>query len=175
MTKGDAKITEKELYEPIKKYLRSAFSKKFGDCRLEVTADGVFSEVIRRVVRDDIVFSFLGKKASPDLVGYIPLEGRRWAAWFSSDIQDFITVEIKKDKLTLQDVYQAKMYGDLFRARYALLVSPKPIPEELKRLDQQLFITFRYMSSYHLYIGEWSTETNTMAEFKWFATSPYKD
>jgi hypothetical protein len=173
MTKSAARITEKQLYEPIKEYLRSAFCKKFGDCHLEVTSNGIFSEIIRRVVRDDIVFSFLGKKASPDLVGFIPINP--WMAFSSSDIQDFITVEIKKDKLTLQDVYQAKMYGDLFRAKYALLISPKPITEELKRLDRQLFITFRYKTGYRVYIGEWFAEENTMAEFKWYATSPYKD
>jgi len=173
MATNSRKIAEKQLYEPIKKYLEKAFREKFGDCYLEVTSDGFFSEIIKRVVRDDIIFSFLGKKASPDLTGFIPSEGKRWVAWSSSDIQGFITVEIERDKVTLQDVYQAKMYGDLFQAKYALLISPEPIPEEIKRLDQRIFVTYRFMSGWYIYIGEWGIEANTMREFKWLAKAPY--
>lgn len=176
MTTSYRKISEKELYEPIKRYLIEAFRKKFGNCYLEVTAKGIFNERLKRVVRDDIIFSFLGKKASPDLTGYIHRNGTNWTVVQSSyDIQDYITVEIKGGKITIQDVYQAKMYGDLFQAKYALLISPKPIPEEIKRLDQRLFVTYRFMSGWYLYIGEWSGEANAIEEYRWFSKSPYKD
>ena len=176
MTASSKKAAEKELYEPIKKYLETAFRKKFGNCHLEVTADGSFSEQLKGVVREDIIFSFLGRKASPDLVGFIHNQRDHWfVIQSSSDIQDFITVEIKRGKITLQDVYQAKMYGDLFQAKYALLISPEPIPEEIRRLDQRLFVTYRYMSGWYLYIGEWSSFANTIEEYRWLSKSPYKN
>ncbi|MGA7918482.1 MAG: hypothetical protein WCA38_02350, partial [Candidatus Acidiferrales bacterium] len=48
--------------------------------------------------------------------------------------KDFITVEVKEKSLTSGDVYQAKMYKEVFGARYGFLVTADPIPEELKRL-----------------------------------------
>lgn len=176
MTSNSSKTSEKQLYEPIKKYLENAFQRKFGNCYLEMTANGSFNETLKRVVRDDIIFSFLGRKASPDLTGYIHRGGTNWTVvQSSSDIQDYITVEIKGEKVTLQDVYQAKMYGDLFQAKYALLISPKPMPEEIRRLDQRLFVTYRYISGWYLYIGEWSSEANAIEEHRWFSKSPYED
>ena len=172
------KTIEKELYEPIKKYLEEAFRKKFGNCDLEVTANGVFSETLKRVVRDDIIFSFLGKKASPDLTGFIHTRGSEWVTVLEgpSIVKDFITVEIKSEKIILQDVYQAKMYGDLFQAKYALLISPEPIPEEIRRLNQRLlFVSYRHIPSWYLYIGEWSSEASAIEEYKWLPNSPYKD
>ena len=58
-------LTEKELYEPIKEYLKVSFQEKVGNCYLEITADGIFKSTIERVVRHDIIFSFLNKKATP--------------------------------------------------------------------------------------------------------------
>ncbi|GAH78192.1 unnamed protein product, partial [marine sediment metagenome] len=152
----NGKVSEKALYEPIREYLAQAFQEKFGNCHLETTANGVFSGELKRVVRHDIIFSFLGKKASPDLTGFIHRAGSDWIVVRSpSDIQDLITVEIKPEKITIQDIYQAKMYGDLFQAKYALLVSPDEIPEEIRRLDKQIMVTYRYMGGSLLYIGRW--------------------
>ena len=176
MTTNSRKTSEKELYEPIKKYLLNAFTEKFGNCYLEVTAQGVFSEPLKSVVSNDIIFHFLGRKAAPDLTGFIHTGGTQWTPWTISSIKDFVTVEIKNEKITLQDVYQAKMYGDLFQAKYALLVSSRLIPEEIKRLDQRLFaVTHRYMTGWHLYIGCWSSEVNRIAESEWLPRSPYED
>ena len=174
MSVSNRETPEKELYEPIKKYLKKGFTQKFGRCHLEVTAEGSFSDILKRAVRNDIIFSFLGKKASPDLTGFTFTKPLDWSSWSSSDIQDFITVEIKRGKLTIQDVYQARMYGDLFQAKYALLISDESIPEEIRRLDQRLFcVTYRYMSGWYLYIGEWSTETNAIGEYRWLPKPPY--
>ena len=174
MSNNNEEIAEKELYQPIKKYLKKAFEQKFGKCHLEVTAGGSFSGAIKRAVRNDIIFAFLGKKASPDLTGFTFSKTLIWGQWTSSDIQDFITVEIKKEKITLQDVYQAKMYGDLFQAKYALLISPEAIPEEIRRLNERLFfVTYRYMSGWYLYVGEWSSYTNAMVEHQWLPRAPY--
>ncbi len=87
-----------------------------------------------------------------------------------SGVQDFITVEIKREVVTIQHVYQAKMYGDLFRAKYALLISPEPIPEEIKRLHRQLSLLNRFMSGWKVYIGSWSESRESMS---WFPESPF--
>ena len=173
--RNSSKIAEKELYKPIKEYLGRAFTTKFGACYLQITAEGKFSELLKHVVRQDIIFSFLGKKASPDLAGFIPRGDVELEFASSADVQDFITVEIKREKITLQDVYQAKMYGDLFQAKYALLISPEPIPEEVRRLDRSLFVTYRYMSGWYLYVGEWSSLVNVIEEERWLPKPPYKD
>lgn len=170
---------EKELYEPIKEYLEEAFKQKFGSCHLETTANGVFSGLLKSVIRHDIIFSFMGKAASPDLAGFIFTGPLLWSAPSmikdSPSIKDFITVEIKRGKITPQDIYQAKMYGDLFSAKYALLISSEPIPEELRRLDEQLTITGRFMSGWVVYIGEWTgTSGSEMYEYRWLPHSPFK-
>ena len=174
-TRNSSKTTEKELYEPIRGYLVSVFNQKLGNCYLEVTAEGVFSSTLKSVVRHDIIFYFLGKKASPDLTGFIHRKQSEWdASYVPSVVQDFITVEIKRGKITLQDVYQAKMYGDLFQAKYALLISPERIPEEIKRLDLHLFVTYRYMSGWYLHIGMWISLASAI-EQNWLPHSPFPD
>ena len=155
---------EEALYEPVRQFLHSKFAAKFGNCYLEITAKGHFEETLKRAVRHDIIFAFLGKKASPDLAGFIQGE---------FGIRDFITVEVKPGKITLQDVYQAKLYGDLFNAKYALLVSPASVPEEIKRLHQNLSVLYRFMSGWRVYLGQWQDEPNEVVENNWFPESPF--
>jgi hypothetical protein len=157
------KPLEKALYEPIGRYLQSAFSAKFGNCQLEITAGGSFSADLKSAVRHDIIFVFLGKKASPDLVGFV--RGKY-------GVGDYIVVEIKRDTVTLQDIYQAKMYGDLFSARYALLLSPEPVPEEIKRLHGNTFILNRFMSGWQVCIGQWDELSSVVIKDSWFPESP---
>lgn len=177
MSAANSKIAERELYKPLKEYLERVFKKKFGNCYLEITANGVFSSTLKRVVRHDIIFSFLGKKASPDLTGFIHMKGSNWATALEgpSIVKDFITVEIKRGNITIQDIYQAKMYGDLFQAKYALLISPEGPTEEIRRLDKQLFVTHRYMSGWYLYIGDCFTSEDETAVGFWFPHDPFRD
>ena len=155
---------EQELYKPVRDFLHSKFAAKFGNCYLDITAKGHFEETLKRAVHHDIIFAFLGRKASPDLAGFIKDE---------FGIKDFVTVEVKLDKITLQDIYQAKLYGDLFAAKYALLISPLPTPEEVKRLHQNLFILYRFTSGWQVYIGQWREEFQEVAENSWFPEPPF--
>jgi hypothetical protein len=155
---------EQVLYKPVRDFLHSKFAAKFGNCYLEITAKGHFDEALKKAVRHDIIFAFLRKKASPDLAGFIRNE---------FGVKDFITVEVKLDRITLQDIYQAKLYGDLFSAKYALLISPVSIPEEVKRLHQNLFILYRFMSGWRVHIGQWRDESKEVAENSWFPEPPF--
>ena len=163
MTPNNDKKSEKSLYVPIRRFLHDYFSSKFGNCHIDITAGGHFEEALKCRVRHDIIFTFLGKKASPDLTGFIQNE---------YGIKDYIVVEVKRNKVTLQDIYQTKMYGDLFEAKYAFLISPMPVPEEIKRLDKNLFILHRFMSGWRVCIGQWSEVFNEVIEDSWFPESP---
>ncbi len=50
-------------------------------------AEGHFDESLKCAVCHDIIFSFLGKKASPDLIGFVRDE---------YGIKDYIAVEVKR-------------------------------------------------------------------------------
>lgn len=145
-------MLEQELYEPIRRYLASLLQRSFDCHHLEVTANGAYSQTLRHFVRHDIVFSFL-KTASPDLTGFVLKNGVDISLASSSDVESFITVEVKPTKITLQDIYQAKMYGDLFYAKYALLISPEIIGEEIRRLHKRLRVLNRFRD-WKTYVGE---------------------
>lgn len=137
-------MKESDLYEPTREFLHSKFLKNFGNCYLEITASGHFEETLQKAVEEDIILAVLKRGYSPDLVGFI--EDKR-------GIKDFITVEIKLGKISLKDIGQAKIYGDLFRARYALLITPQPIPEIIRRLHRKVFILNRVTQGY-IHIGQ---------------------
>jgi len=174
MSNKSGKTTERELYMPIKEYLAEAFTQRSGNCHLEITADGVFSNLLKKVIRNDIIFTFLRRKASPDLTGFIHSRGSELVLTYGpSLVQDFITVEIKCKRITPQDIYQAKMYGDLFQAKYALLISSVPIPEEIRRLDKQIFLTYRFMSGWVLHVGEWCVDEGAVIVSNWIPRAPF--
>lgn len=137
------KVRERALYEPVKKYLAQMLRKRFDSYHLEITARGTFSETLKRVVQQDIIFSFL-KTEAPDLTGFTLRKNIDVRVATSRHIKNFITVEVKRDPVILKDIYQAKRYGDLFHAEYALLVSLEPIREEIKRLHDRLSILNRF-------------------------------
>jgi len=92
---------------------------------LEITANKRFSNKLKaEIPRDrEIIFRFL-KEATPDITGFIKKD-------FSSD---FLVIEVKKEEIQLDDIYQLKKYKDLFNAKFAFLVSTEPIPEKIKRV-----------------------------------------
>src|SRR4030042_3009506 len=107
-------MKEREYYEIIRAKLNDLVGARFGSCHLEVTADKKFSNTLKGQIGRyrEIIFSFL-KEAAPDITGFIKKE---YAT-------DFIVVEVKKDRIKLDDIYQARKYAELFDARYALLLS----------------------------------------------------
>ena len=182
---------EEELYKPVNEYLTQKLKTNHPNCYLEVTAHGTFSETLKRVVGQDIVFSFL-KTESPDLTGFIlrPAADVRFAG--TKDVKSFMTVEVKRGKVTLKDVYQAKRYGDLFCAEYALLVSLDPVPEEIRRLHRQLSVLNRFqglkvrrskakgwkVAAWKVYIGQafikqLDTLTIEIQDMIWFPQTPF--
>ncbi len=131
--KNQGALDEKDYYQPIMEGLENLFKVSFGDAitelYLEITANGNFSNRLKSKVPEyrNIIFVFLRRRTSPDVAGFVDFQ-------FGHGDSGFIVVEFKKEKLELDDVYQARKYGELFDARYAFLVSLEQIPEELKRL-----------------------------------------
>lgn len=113
---------EKSLYEPIMKALKRVFL-CIGECHLENSADKRFTNKVKRQFSKDTLYIIRVEGFFPDLTGFVKTQ-------YTTDL---ITVEIKPKKITIKDIFQAKEQAEIFNAKYALLASPKPIPEEIRR------------------------------------------
>jgi len=83
----------------------------------------------------------------------------------------FVVVEVKAEKLKLDDIYQTKKYAELFDAKYALLVTTEEIPEELKRLSKVIF-SLLHIGEYRTFsLAQFDEKTNAFAEY--FPENPF--
>jgi hypothetical protein len=117
-------MAEADLYKPVLLKLTEALGEKV-HCNFWLeTSDRGFSERIKAAIPSgrEILFNFIRWK--PDIMGVVQRDSQK----------DLIVVEIKEKALNIENIYQAKLYKEVFGARYAFLVSAAPIPEELKRL-----------------------------------------
>lgn len=153
---------EKEYYEAIKASLEGLLKSKFSNFYLEITAERNFSNKLKANISQhrDIIFYFL-KEAAPDITGFIKEE-------YSSD---FLVVEIKREKIKLDDVYQTRRYAELFDARYALLISTEEIPEEIKRLHRAVYSLLSLPAYKTLTLCKIDKET--MEFIEWFPENPF--
>lgn len=119
-------MAEADLYFPVQTKLAEQLSGVTENAYLETCATKGFSETIKAAIPEnrEILFAFTTKR--PDIVGYVD----------RAFTKDLITVEVK-ESLIIDDIYQAKMYKEVFAARYNFLVTAAPIPEAIKRLCRQ--------------------------------------
>ena len=82
------------------------------------------------------------EKFPPDITGFIQKK--------DSSRKELITVEIKADKIKINHIYRAKMYADVFDARYGLIISPKRLQEEIRRFvkEERYAMLQRYNGSF---------------------------
>lgn len=117
---------ESESYNLIKEKIKELLNKRIinKEIYLENTSKSGFSEKLKQAIPKEksIIFSFLGKK--PDITGFVKKQYHT----------EFLIVEIKREEIKLKDIYQTKMYKELFEAKYTFLISLESIPEKLKRL-----------------------------------------
>ena len=174
-----SKMTEKQLYEMVSESLRQRFVAKNYRCHLEVTAYGRFTELLKQAVKHDIIFSFLkSKRDCPDITGYVERNLREDDITrfmeknvVSPEVYDFVTIEIKKEKITLEHIYQAKRYADLFKAKYGFLLTTELIPEEIKRLSYVSAILS--ISQGTLKIAQFSEVDGEVFDHTWFPDNPF--
>jgi len=101
-------MAERDWYGPVEAKLGEQLFGVVDNVYLETGATKSFSERVKAAIPAgrEIVFSFLSRR--PDILGYVNRE-------YSKDL---ITVEVKEKSLTIEDIYQAKMYKEVFGARY---------------------------------------------------------
>lgn len=164
-------VAEKEIYEAVRRSLWDCFQGKVNEVYLAITSEGVFPEEIKKHVSkyEEIIFSFLKRKNAPDITGFYKLVANNYAAFY------FITVEIKNAVITLEDIYQAKRYADLFKARYGFLISTKPIPTEIERLCEKIQILYIAGTDYQtLKLAQFDAVQQEIIQKSWFPESPFK-
>ena len=133
------KAEEKRLYDPIKESLERDFG-QLGECYLEKTA-GVqyFPEKLKRIFEPEVLHILRVEKFCPDLTGFLRRKDSR--------TKEVITVEIKPRNLRIKDINQARLYGEVLKAKHCLLVSPNNIPTEIKQCVEKNSAIFRTYSS----------------------------
>ncbi len=115
---------EKDLYEPVKNALERSFASIGKQAIAETSASKGFSERLKASFPSGSEILFRYMTLRPDIVGSV--EPTRLPTMF--------TVEVKLGSPTIRNVYQAKLYKEVFGASLGFLIATEPIPEELKRL-----------------------------------------
>jgi hypothetical protein len=158
-------MVERDFYQQIKERLGELFLAKGKQPYFEITAKKGLSEKLKEKIPHDreILFVFLKKK--PDIFGFVE----------EKYTKNFITVEIKEKISRLDDIYQAKLYKDVFDAKYGFLVVLSPIQDEIKRLCKN---TLNILRSYKNGVSPFLT----LAQFDkssgkfvdWFEENPFE-
>ena len=133
------KVREEDLYYPIMEALKGIFDRWYLDesyvytrdglqramssgiknPHLIITAHGEFSDELQRVLDYRLFAALYAEKLKPDIMGFVRKK--------KSSEPEVITVEVKATALTIRDVLQAKMYSDIFNAKFAFIISPQGI------------------------------------------------
>jgi len=157
---------EDSYYRPVMEKLRQLFASKGREVHLEITVEG-FSNKLKDAIPDHkaIIFSFLGAKgARPDISGFVSEKYSKY----------FIVVEIKNERMKLDDVYQLRKYADLFDAKFAFLISTYEIPSEIKKLSKAAsFLLWRSGPFPHLTLVSYDNARQDFAE--WFEENPFQE
>ncbi len=136
---------ERALYDGAKKAL-TAYLRQAGDqfpITLEVTADG-FSQAMQTLLRDELLFLLDNKELRPDIFGEV---GPNATEMYGRS-KFVIAVEVKPYPVRIRDVFQAKMYGEVYQAYIALLMSPESPEERVVRLLQHRPDLLSYSAGY---------------------------
>jgi hypothetical protein len=154
-------IKEKEYYQRIKDLILRVFGPKFDEISLEITATKVFSNNLKSKIPENrnIIFNFL-KEAPPDITGIIK----------DQDAYQYFVAEIKNERLKLDDIYQTRKYGELFEAKYVLLISTEEIPEELKRLSKVMYNLLSLPSYRRIILVRYDEKQDRFVD--WFENNP---
>jgi len=164
-------MIERTHYESIKKKLEELMKRKFNKFHLEITANKHFSDKLKEKIsrKRDLIFIFL-KKAAPDLTGYIKAE-ELYSPYMGNDYA-FVVVEVKPNRIKLEDIYQVRKYSELFDARLTLLITFREIPEEIKRLSRIVKPLLKQTDGEKIILARFNPEENEFKE--WFPKNPFK-
>ena len=130
------KITEEAMYEPVRRSLLEKFRAKYPEAYLENTSSGQFSSKLKEALDKSTLYIMRVETMKPDLMGYF----RKNSAPLVR-----IIVEIKAKSLRIHDVYQAKLYGDVMGAGYAILVSSESLTREIREIMKEKNVLHRIL------------------------------
>jgi hypothetical protein len=157
-------IEEKALYNPIKDcFLRKFQNAGFSEVHLEITSGGNFSSMLREILKAEM--AFLSRRFAPDLTGYIREKNR----------MAIISIEVKRKEVGFSEIFQAKGYGELLRAKFAFLVSHKSLSPAVRQFlrERESILYYGYPNVKVVYIGRFNIETKSMVEEDWYPKSPF--
>jgi hypothetical protein len=123
---------EEQLHEPIKNALLMQFERFVGSkgkVHLEITAKGRFSEELKEALDDRTLSILRVEKMVPDIVGFLQKD----------QFKDLVTVEIKPDRITISNIWKARLYAEVLNAKYGIIISPRKIQEEIRRFLKDRF------------------------------------
>ncbi len=161
---------EKRLYSGVRDALQSYFCPGSVDCIFEVTAEGV-SDELQGKLQDEVLFLLGSRELRPDILGRVehPVESK--AFYYHSF---FVTAEVKDGTPTVNDLFQAKKYGEIYEAAISLLVSTQKPEERLLRLLKRKSILLQLpMSMFSTYLCKFSAKDETIDW--WFPQHPRGD
>jgi hypothetical protein len=152
---------EERLYDPVKRALEGYFGQN-GEIALslEVTADG-FSPQTKHFLNDDVLFLIENRELRPDIFGRVGPDARQ--AFGYSDF--LVTAEIKDGSPIVNDVFQAKKYGELYQAFFAFLICTKLPDERVIRLLKHNPVLLFYSGTFTAYLCRYSEESE---RFDWW-------
>ena len=138
--KGSSKSGEEELYEPIKKHLQTILTSYYVEEHhppptrpfqyednpyLEITAKRGISETLKREFSDETFYILSAEGKNPDIMGFVRKK--------PSSPKELITVEVKDKTIKLMDIFQARLYQEVFKSTLGFLISSRGITEERVR------------------------------------------
>jgi len=168
---AQAQHTENEgenmLYMGVRKALTSYFSDGSERCLFDVAAYGVSNELLQELP-DEILFLLGNRELRPDILGRVeyPLQDKPF--YYS---RFFVTAEVKDGPPTINDLFQAKKYGEIYEAAISLLVATEKPEERLLRLLKRKSVLLHLpMSMFRVYLCRYSAEVQAFTW--WFPEEP---
>ena len=158
MSARESSRRESELYEIIMNKMYNLFRSKGIPVFFEITASGTLSDEMKRGLSDIQLFFIENRKKRPDIIGY------------NEDL-GYIVIEVKDKEIDLDSIYQLKAYSDLFTARFAFLVSSKPIPEKIRRYFSKIFIPRNVGIYWRVFLVHFDPSEGKIVE--WYERSPF--
>ena len=142
--------TEWRLYGRVQNALLRCLKRaRKNDILIEITANGGTppDRLVLRLGRKE-TDALSKRQLAPDLFGVVS----EWESVLGvgplRDKRDrYITAEVKNKSVSIGDFYQAKRYGEVFDAKYAFLVSSRPLPARVGRFLGESPGLTRYRSS----------------------------
>ena len=149
---------ESELYEIVMSKMHNLFRSKGIPVSFEITASGLLSDEMKKGLSDIQLFFIESRRKRPDIIGY------------NKDL-GYIVIEVKDKEIDLDSIYQLKVYSDLLMARFAILISTKPIPERVRRYFSKVFIPRNFGLDWHVFLVYFDPERGEFME--WYERDPF--